>query len=157
MTENNPIRVKKLKSLLAMAENSVKSDNYFFRNIYADNNGLEIDILENGAISCAAFVSAVLLNLELLKRPHATVNGTEKDLMENGWYAIQECKPGAVVIWEKVKFADGKEHRHLGFCVSHDEAISNSATEGFPRRHHITYNGTRNIEKILWHTELDNG
>jgi hypothetical protein len=161
MAETHPlpthiVRIKKLKSLLAIVENSVKGgDNYLFRNLYADIDGKEVDILEDGAISCAAFVSTILLMPELIKMPHATVSGTEKDMLENGWYEIKAPKPGAVIVWEKVLFEDQKEHRHLGFCVNNDEAISNSAKEGFPRRHHVTYNGQRKIEKILWHPELD--
>ena len=147
MAESHPlpihiVRIKKLKSLLAIIKNSVKNDSYMFRNLYADKDGEEVDILENGIVSCAAFVSAVLLNLELIKKPHATVSGMEKDLIESGWHEIHENKPGAVVIWEKVMFDDKKEHRHLGFCTSADEAISNSTSEGFPRRHHITYNNS---------------
>ncbi len=160
MVENTKppiVKVKKLKTLLALIENAVKIDNYFFRNLYAEIDGKEVDILQDGLISCAAFSSAVLLNLELIKKPHATVGGTEKDMLESGWYEIKELRPGAVVIWEKVKFDDGKEHRHLGFCLNENEAVSNSAAEGFPRKHHIAFNGTRKIEKILWHTDLDQG
>src|SRR6266404_6078757 len=95
------IHMKKLKSLLVMIENSVKSDNYLFRNLYAEIDGKEVDILKNGMVSCAAFASAILLNLELIKKPHATVAGVEKDMLANGWIEIQEKKPGAVIIWEK--------------------------------------------------------
>ena len=48
------VRIKKLKSLLAIVENSIKGgDNYLFRNLYVDENGEEKDILENGGNSCA--------------------------------------------------------------------------------------------------------
>ncbi len=167
MPENHPlpvhsVRIKKLKSLLVIVENSVKGgDNYFFRNLYADENGKEIDILENGRNSCAAFVSWTLLALELIKHPHATVYGTEKDLLTSGWFEIKELKLGAVLVWEKMDGAmleDSKiPKEHIGFYVGNDEAISNdSKGTGFPWRHHVTYNGTRKIEKILWHPELDN-
>ena len=83
---------------------------------------------------------------------HATVEGTEKDMLASGWQEIAELKSGAVLIWEK------QEHEHMGFYVGHDEAISNdSKGTGFPWRHHVTYNNTRKIEKIYWHSELDNG
>ena len=85
-------------------------------------------------------------------------------MVANGWYEIKDLRPGAVIIWEK-KMGDngllGKkdvEFMHMGFCVSATEAISNSSKgTGFPWKHHITYNGTRKIEKIYWHPELDNG
>src|SRR3989344_7760457 len=97
------IRIKKLKSLLAIVENSAKGDNYLFRNLYADENGKEIDIFENGHNSCGAHVSWTLLALELIKHPHASSWGTLKDLFESGWYEINELKPGVVLIWEARK------------------------------------------------------
>ncbi len=166
MTENHPlplhnVRIKKLKSLLAIVENSVKGgDNYLFRNLYADENGQEIDILENGGNSCAVFISWILLALELIKRPHATVYATEKDLLVSGWFEIKELKPGAVIIWEKRNGSMMNDREipkeHMGFYVGNDEAISNdSQGTGFPWRHHVTYNGTRKVEKILWHPALE--
>ena len=165
--ENHPLpphsfRIKKLKSLLVIVENSIRGgDNYLFRNLYADINGAEKDILEDGALSCAVFVSAVLLNLGLIKKPHATVASAIKDMSESGWQEITQLNPGVVIVWEKIKFEDGKEHPHLGFYVGKDEAVSNSFPDRCPRRHHVTYgtnpDGTpaRKIEKIYWHKDLD--
>src|SRR3990167_10219659 len=97
--ENHPLpihifKIKKLKSLLAIVENSVKGDNYLFRNLYADENGKEIDVFENGAVSCCSHVTWILLALELIKHPHASVHGMVKDLLASGWYEVQELKPG---------------------------------------------------------------
>lgn len=169
------VRIKLLKSLLAMIENSVKGgDNYFFRNLYADESGKEIDILENGQNSCCAHVTWILYlmnsTLEFAHKPrwiqftHATVYSTEKDLLANGWFEIKDHRPGAVIIWEPAKASvhgllgdKNAELQHIGFCVGEDEAISNDSKKtGFPVRHHITYNNTRQIKKILWHPELDN-
>jgi len=143
-----------------MIENTAKGENWMFRNFYIRENGIEKDVLEDGGLSCAAFVSSILYFqnslLELFKKPHwikfthANVASTEKDILENGWYTITELKPGAIIIWEK------QEHEHIGFYVGDEEAISNdSKGTGFPWRHHITYNNTRKIEKIYWHPELD--
>ena len=158
------VRIKKLKSFLAIVENSVRGgNNYLFRNMYADIDGVEKDILEDGALSCAIFASAVLLNLELIKKPHATVSGAVKDMLESRWYDVVQLKPGAVIVWEKIAFAGDEKHSHIGFYIGDDQAISNSFADKCPRRHHITYgtnsDGTpvRKIEKIYWHSELDNG
>ncbi|HZZ99393.1 MAG TPA: hypothetical protein VFK07_01655 [Candidatus Paceibacterota bacterium] len=156
------VRIKKLKSLLAIVENSIKGgDNYFFRNLYASEDGKEVDILEGGRNSCAVFVSWILLTLELIKRPHATVHATENDLLASGWQEIKELKPGAVIIWEKLEGAmyDGEKvpKEHMGFYVGNNKAISNdSKATGFPHQHDATYGGSRKIEKIFWHPELDN-
>lgn len=161
------VRIKKLKSLLAIVENSVNGDNYLFRNLYADENGKEIDVFENGRTACCGHVTWILLALELIKHPHASVYGTEKDLIGSGWHEIKELKPGAIIIWESLVADSGLlgeknvKLSHMGFCVGKDEAISNdSKGSGFPRRHHVTYgtnsDGTpvRKIEKIYWHPEL---
>ena len=163
MKQHEPPTIKltflKRKSLLALIDNSIKGgDNYLFRNLYAkDEHGNELDILRNGNLSCAVFVSALLLNLELIKKPHSTVSGTEKDLFESGWKETRELKPGTVLIWEKVVFEDNTKHRHIGFYVGNNEAVSNNAEAGFPRRHDVTYNGSRRVEKIYWHPDLDKG
>ena len=168
MSDKHPLpihnlRIKKLRALLAIVENSAKGDNYLFRNLYADENGKEVDILENGQNSCCAHVTWILLVLELIKHPHSTVFSTEKDLLGSGWFEVKDLRPGSVIIWKPTRAeAHGlfgnrnAELRHIGFCVSETEAISNDSKKtGFPIRHHITYNSTRKIEKIYWHDELN--
>lgn len=169
MAETHPlplhhVRIKKLKSLLAIVENSVKGgDNYLFRNLYADENGKEIDVFENGATACCGHVSWILLALELIKHPHAAIHGMKKDMVASGWYEIKELKPGAIIVWESRVANDGLQGEanvklsHAGFYIGNDEAISNdSKGSHFPRRHHYTYENTRKIEKLYWHSELDN-
>src|SRR3989344_1648033 len=124
------------------------------------------DSLENGRNSCAVMVSSILYSFnplleftgkkDWIKYIHLTVVSTEKDLLENGWYEIKELKPGAVIIWEKKDGHEGEPHNHIGFFWGGQEAISNdSKGTGFPHKHHYTYDGTRKIEKIYWHPELD--
>lgn len=148
------------KNYLAIIKNAAKGENWMFRNFYIVQDGVEKDVLENGSLSCAVFVSTILYFhnslLELLKKPcwirftHANVGSTAKDMLENGWHEITKLKPGAVLIWEK------QEHEHTGFYIGDNEAISNdSKVTGFPVRHHITYNDTRPIKKILWHSALN--
>ncbi len=155
------LKLLKKKSLLAIVTNSIRGgDNYLFRNLYAKNEqGEEVDILKDGEDACGVVVSWPLLALEMIKRPHATVEGVEKDMIESGWYEIKDLRPGAVLLWEpKVGKFDGLLHRHLGFYIGNDEAISNdSQGRGLPWKHHVTYNNTRKVEKIYWHRDLDNG
>ena len=155
------LKFLKHRSLLALVNNSVMGgDNHLFRNIYAkDESGKEIDILEDGKNSCATFVSWILLAVELIKRPHATIEGTEKDLTGSGWYLVQGYRKGAVLIWKSItgELLGQKniKHRHIGFCVGNDEAVSNNTETGFPQRHHVTYGGSREVEKVYWHKDLD--
>lgn len=158
------LKIQKRKSLLAILDNILHGgDNYTFRNLYArDENGKEYDILEDGKNGCGVFISWILLTLELIKRPHSTIQGTEKDLIESGWFEIDKPRPGAILLWEEKKgihsFLGGAPvlHRHIGFYIGGDQAVSNdSLGTGFPWQHHYTYNDTRKIEKIYWHSSLD--
>src|SRR3989344_1114289 len=97
------LKIQKKKSLVAIIENVIKGgENHMFRNLYAIEDGKEVDILEDGGNSCGVFVSWILLALELIKRPHATVYATEMDLVSSGWYKIKDLKAGAVLVWEDV-------------------------------------------------------
>lgn len=117
---------------------------------------MERDILENGKLSCAAFVSSVLYLNRLIKGVHATVDSTLRDLFEFGWVETDEMMPGSVLVWEKKDFGSGEMHGHVGFYVGDNMAISNgSFNSGIPIKHHYTYKDTRKIDKILWHPELD--
>jgi len=151
---------------LTQIENSTKGENHLFRNFYVEKNGEIKDALANGKNSCAVMVSYILYSfnslLEFLGKNrwiqyiHLTVASTEKDMAENGWYEIKDLRPGAVLIWEKKDGRDGEPHNHIGFFIGGEEAISNdSRGTGFPHKHHYTYNGTRKIEKIYWHDELN--
>ncbi len=143
-----------------MIENSVKGENWMFRNFYIEKDGVVMDSLDDGQKSCAVLVSGILVFFNDLfhwiKAPHANVVSTEKDMEENGWYEVKDLRPGAVVIWEKKDGRNGMPHNHIGFYMGDNKAISNdSRGTGFPHKHHYTYNDTRKIEKIYWHPALD--
>lgn len=137
-----------------------------FRNLYALVDGVEQDILRDGQVSCAVFVSALLYLqnsvLEFEGKPrwisytHATVPSTEKDMEQNGWIQISELREGAVITWEPITYDDGATHWHIGFYMGNDRAISNSSNEtGVPKEHHVTYEGKRQVARIWWHPSLD--
>jgi hypothetical protein len=139
-----------------MIENSAKGENWMFKNLFAENEGKEVDILKNGKLSCAAFVSSLLYLFGLINNKHATVEGTVRDLISNSWTEIDEPVIGAVILWEKKDFEDGKLHAHIGFYIGDNQAVSNSSfNKGVPVKHHYTYDGTRKIEKLFWHHSLD--
>jgi hypothetical protein len=153
------LKLLKKKNYLTMIENSVQGPNYLFRNLYAEVDGQEKDLLDDGRWSCAIFVSTILYLFKLIGDLHANVTSTTKDMLSSGWYEINELREGAVLVWEsKLGDDDGKMHSHNGFYLGGDMAISNdSKGTGFPWKHHYTYDGTRKIEKIYWHDSLNNG
>ena len=151
-----PILLKK-KNYLTMIENAARGENWMFRNLYFEINGHGLDVLEDGGLSCAMFVSAILYLNKMIGDLHTTVIGVEEDMLKSGWYAIEELRLGAILFWEKkIGDKDGLPHNHNGFYIGDNMAISNdSKGTGFPHKHHYTYNDTRKIEKIYWHKSLD--
>lgn len=145
-------------SYLAFIRNSCKANS--FRNFYVKNGRTKKDDLEDGNLSCAFFVSAVLLVFSLIKKAHLTVNGALKDMQENGWFEIKKLKPGAVLVWEIKKGKSGL-HRHIGFFIDKNLAISNRSKLKKPGLHHLTFGidkkslPARKIEKIYWHNKLN--
>jgi hypothetical protein len=142
---------------LSLIEGAVGSA--MFQHSYALVDGVEKDILEDGDLSCAFFVSSILTITRLSKEIHATVSGTIRDIESFGWVNIDAPRVGAVLVWEPKEQARGP-HEHIGFCVSDTEAISNNWETQVPARHHITY-GTnsdgspvRNLTAIYWHPLL---
>ena len=160
------VKILKKKSYLAMVRNAAGGNMRMFRNVYAEVDGVEQDILRNGEVSCAVFVSSILylqnsvLEYEGKSRwisfTHATVVSTEKDMEKNGWILIRDLRQGAVITWEPITYSDGAAHWHIGFYIGNDRAISNASNDtGIPSEHDATYDGKRSIVRIWWHPVLD--
>ena len=132
---------------LAVVKNSVGSR--MFRNFYAKVNGKKTDIMKNGKLSCAFFASSLLHLFKLVKEPHATVDGTIKDLRSSGWKAIRKPRIGSVLVLEAKD-----SHKHIGFYIGNNKAISNSTKLGYPVKHHWTFGGARKVELMLSHPKL---
>jgi len=124
-----------------------------FRDNFALISGKRKNITEGGRISCAFFVSSILLIFCLVKKMHVTVDGTIKDMEESGWKKIKKPKPGAVLVWEAQKFSD-VFHKHLGFYLGEGKAISNNYKKRFPDIHDWKFAGARKLESIWWHNKL---
>lgn len=146
------------KSYLKAIENSIESR--LFRNLYAKVNGEEKDILNGGELSCAYFVSHILLMFNLIDEGHATVKGTLADMEDSGWFKIEEPRIGAVLVWEEsVQDDEGKMHDHIGFYIGEDQAISNSTSKRTPQQHFWTFakrgeEGYRKVTAIYWNDKL---
>jgi len=159
MTKEQNLKLLIRDSYLKLIQNSIGAK--VWRNFYAEVDGKKKDVLKNGELSCAFFVSFVLLIFGLIKRVHFTVKGTIEDMGKSGWYEIKKLKPGAVLLWEKQKQAAGREHYHLGFILNDKQAISNRWEKKSPIVHHLTYgikkdgSPARKIEKIFWHKKLE--
>lgn len=145
------MKIAKRETLLAQVKGAIGSKQY--QHLYAGEQSR--DIVKNGELSCAYFISSVLHNLGLIKTAHATVEGTVKDMIKNGWQDITVPEPGAVIVW-----AEKNGHKHIGVYTKRFRAISNSEKRRVPVEHdwHYGLEGSktfREIEKIYWHEELN--
>ncbi len=136
----------KKRSLFVLIKNSLGSK--FFRSLYFFDGKKSRDILENGELSCAFYVSVILRILGLIKEPHATVDGLIKDIEYSGWQKIDKLQKGAVIVWEPKN-----GHKHIGFYLGKGRAASNSSIKKSPTIHSINYQ-KRKLIAIYIHEEL---
>ncbi|MGB4420499.1 MAG: NlpC/P60 family protein [Candidatus Saccharimonadales bacterium] len=137
------------KTYLKLIRNSVGSR--MFRNLYISiDNRQKYDATKNGELSCAFYVSAILVIFGLIKNTHGTIQRTQEDLEEVGWIKTDQPNPGDIIIWE----ADKDSHNHIGFYVGRNKAISNNSLRRKITMHDYTFNHTRKIEIIYSNPSL---
>ena len=133
----------KKTTYLAYIQNSVGSK--IFKNVYFKVGKHNKDIVNNGELSCAIYVSSILYLLDLIDGPHATVKTTIRKLLENRWGEVKSPQRGDILVWQKKK-----DHEHIGFYLNNKVAISNSSFKnGRIIKHHPTYNNKRVIKNIF--------
>ena len=141
--------VLKKESYLAMIRNAVGTHAY--RTLFALVDGKRQDIMRDGDLSCAFFVSSVLLGFSLVKSVHGTVDGTVKDIKSSGWKRIKTPRQGCIIIWEPLPEKNGESHKHIGFYIGKGKAVSNDSKKGSPRIH--PYNN-RKVSTFYWNAKL---
>ncbi len=128
-----------------------------FRSYFVD----DVDVLKNGDLSCAFYVSSLLHIFGLIDRAHFTVDGTEFAMKNAGWVEIKKLKPGCVIFWEPI-IQDGNHHRHIGFYIGENQAISNRSSLQAVGEHALHYSGLdkdnkrkkAKINRLYWHKSL---
>ncbi|MFH1551548.1 MAG: hypothetical protein ABIC36_01555 [bacterium] len=132
------------QNYLEMIKASENSE--MFRHVYILDNGQKKDILKNGQLSCAYYVSCILKLFDLISETHATVEGTIEDMVKNSWQPTKKLIPGNILVWEE---KDG--HQHIGFYLGSNKAISNFSKKGVPVIHEYTYDKKRKVIQTLTH------
>lgn len=141
------------ENYLAMIKNSIGSKQ--FQNLYALIDGDKKDITEGGYISCAYYVTSILVIFKLIDNPHSTVEGSVKALKNSGWDSIREPKIGSIVVWGPSPWSDKSIHKHIGFYIGEGKAISNSSKKHVPHIHDLHYGKeNRPVEGFYWHPSL---
>ena len=162
MSEEKPI-IRLYDSYFAMIENSVGTR--MFRNLWANVDGKRVDILENGVLSCAKFVSSLLYMNKLIDDVHANTASTVETMKRNGWIELEtdDLRPGAVIVWKARPYPDGSWVPHIGFVLGEHGVVSTSPVKGEVVQHEIDYlksrddiqDGRREVESLWWHPDLD--
>jgi len=137
---------------VAVINNSVGSK--LFQTYYVSAGKKKVDVMRGGELSCAFFVSSILVLFNLAGKVHGTVKSAEKDLEKSGWKRIKTPKVGSVVVWEAIPDKRGELHSHIGFYVGSNRAISNSSKKKYPVKHHHTYGGKRKVKAIYWNSRF---
>lgn len=145
------------KSYIAAIKNSIGSR--IFRKLYLYDKDADrvVEVLQNGNLSCAYFVSSVLQHFGLIDGFRVNVEETIAAMKAQGWQIIKKPVPGSVIVWNKAYFKQSKSwHGHIGFFIGPARAISTSSRLGVPVIHNLRLNG-RKIVKILRHPRLMEG
>lgn len=149
------------RSYIAAIENSVGTN--LFRNLYFRIDGKGIDVLDDGDLSCAVYVTSILYLFDLVGERHTTVVETIKDIEVSGWHTIGTPRTGALIFWDYKIKNDGSRgtNRHIGFYLDENTAVSNSAKTKMVERHHpkrpvtIDSDADRAILAFYWHDKLN--
>lgn len=145
------------ETLLAMVKNSVGTHQY--RNVFIQRpDGTVEDATQDGVLSCAVFVSGVLATLGLIDRGHATVVSTVANLEKAGWQRVELgniLMAGDVLVWEEQYSESDTSHKHIGFYIGDNRAISNSESQKTPIEHDWQYDGRRSVEQV-WRFDFEN-
>ena len=147
------------RTYLAMVVGAVGSNQY--RTLYVRSpEGLK-DVIDDGDLACAYFVSSILTLCGLMNDGvHTTVDETIRDLESSGWEKIYVLRPGCIVVWGKKFRSVGPGHRHIGFSIGEGTVVSNDFFSGSPRQHplieyDVSGQAIRQVESFYHHPWLD--
>lgn len=146
------------KTYLQTIKNSLGST--LFQEFYID----EKDILNQGAVGCAYYVSNILKQFNLTPVGRANVDRVVSDLEKKWWTHLPTTTPannipaGSVLVREASHGKTyNKMHKHIWFYIGDEQAISNNSIHFtgqvdawyVPVQHHYTYNWQRPLTHIL--------
>jgi hypothetical protein len=153
---NHQIKFALFETYMSRILDSVGTN--MFRKTWCRVDNTLTDITGDGELSCPIYVSSILMffaEFGLIKKVHANVDSTVADMKSCGWMQISELKVGAVIVWASQIQASGP-HKHIGFYLGDNKAISHRDLTKSPMIHDADYasEGGRGIDAILWHDRL---
>ncbi len=147
------LEILQKETYLKAVENSIGSTQYRSLMVRYKDSGEVKDILEDGNLSCAYFVSSLLCLFGMIDRQRATVKSMLRFVTEDSAWsqvAFDDAAPGDVVFYTEREFADGSLHAHVGFVLSEHEAVSTSDTKRCVIKHSLTYHPMASLWRYSW-------
>jgi hypothetical protein len=150
------IKFALFETYMSRIQDSVSTN--MFRKTWCLVDNTLTDVTGDGELSCPIYVSSILMlfaEFGLIKKVHANVDSTVADMKSCGWKEISELKVGAVIVWVSQEQVSGP-HKHIGFYLGDNKAISHRDITKSPMIHDANYasESGRDIEAILWHDRL---
>lgn len=133
-----------------------------YRNVHVVRSEDVVNVTDDGDLSCAYYVSAVLRHFHLIQHGfYTTITHTLADMRRSGWEVCEKPAPGVVVVWVSKECTDGP-HRHIGICLDETYCVSNSPIARTPQKHEILglldhAGGVRAVEMYYKHPRLEGG
>ncbi len=116
-----------------------------FQKLYmTDETGKQVEITNDGELSCAFTVTSILKIFNLIDDVHATVAGTLRAAPNNGWEPTTTPQAGDLIVWDVYE-----GHPHIGFYLGGQDCISNNTALGYPTKHKITMKDGRQPQQFL--------
>ena len=138
---DSSVEILRFETYLQMIKNSVGTEK--FKNFYIldKKTGKPKDICKNGENSCAFFVSSILTLAGYDEHPHLVVDTVMKELKQNGWVTVSDgdLVEGDVIFWEEADQGDSDLHKHVGFYIGSEKAVSTSWKKRKVITHHFTF------------------
>jgi len=137
------MQILKKETYFKMIENAEGTEMFKSLFVRHEESGEVEDILREGELSCAFFVSNLLLMFGWIDVPYANTRSIRRVLLEHGWKDVgtEDIQMGDVIFWEETEHKSGR-YPHSGFALNEKEAISTSDKNHSVARQHITY-GTK--------------
>ena len=146
------IEILRKETYLKAIENSPGTKLFNSLLIRFKDSGKTVDILDDGELSCAFFVSSVLFLMQAVVKSCSTVQSLKKLIDASpDWFSIvpEKAESGDVVFYKKSLIEDGTESAHVGFVFGESDAISTDYITKSVIRHSI---GKREIDCIYRYT-----
>lgn len=137
---------------LAMIKNSPGTKIFNSAFVKDKKTGQIFDVLSDGELSCAFFVSSILTLVGFLDKPHSTVKTVVEKLSQDvRWKKVdpKNVTEGDVLVWESVIFEDGTQNEHIGFYIGDGMAVSTSWKKRMVVKHSYDFEGGRKIITVF--------